>query len=65
MSLLKTNRLLIVSLVKGKCTTPSKEMAAKRNRYIADISSELVIASLHPESSLNKLVSLGKDTITI
>ena len=64
-SLLNANRLLIVSLLGDNVSRPGRDNAARRNRYIADISSLLVLASLHPDSSLNILARLGKPTLTL
>ena len=58
--LVSQNRILFLSLVPPSCTRPSKEQAAIRNRFIADVANELFFASVTPSSSLYSLLDLDK-----
>ena len=58
--LIDEGRLLIISVAGDDSKIPSRRNARVRNQYIAHISTEMVLASLHPESSLNELLSIGK-----
>jgi hypothetical protein len=49
------NRLLFISLFKDTVYRPGRANALKRNKFITELSDEVVFSSLTPESSLYEL----------
>jgi predicted Rossmann fold nucleotide-binding protein DprA/Smf involved in DNA uptake len=49
------NRLLFISLFKDSVYRPNRANALKRNKFITELSDEVVFSSLTPESSLYEL----------
>jgi hypothetical protein len=49
------NRLLFISLFKDSVYRPGRANALKRNKFITELSDEVVFSSLTPESSLYEL----------
>lgn len=56
------NRLLFISIINDAVYRPGRANALKRNKFITELSDEVVFSSLTPESSLYELYNNIKDS---